>query len=276
MLADSLQAAVDTVVVVDSQANTLLDWLSFIGTFFVAAFTGGYLYYTYWIYDETKKQAKSSQKAATAAQESNQIVKRAEFYPVFDFGAGLQTGVTRPIRGTPWIENQSENIAFDVSIFYLIWQPGGEIKKAKKGGQLSSSWLSPKHNVLAGRHSVGDVQSGGEWTGQFKTKFEIMWVQTLVRFSDALDNTYYRSKRYTTTGGALKPPGFEVSHTYTTGLTPHRRYTLSREEEGNILLVPENKDYDTIDNLVAEDIPTPIRKFNESARNSTAEFLFRD
>ncbi len=79
---DTVQAVTDTMVVVQ-QSDTVLDWLSFIGTALVALFTGGYLYYTYWIYQETQKHARSaetsaqaSRKAAKASQESVEQQKR--------------------------------------------------------------------------------------------------------------------------------------------------------------------------------------------------------
>jgi len=44
---DTIEAAADTMVVIHSQSNTLLDSASFLGTLAVAVFTDGYLYYTY-------------------------------------------------------------------------------------------------------------------------------------------------------------------------------------------------------------------------------------
>ncbi|WP_103028032.1 hypothetical protein [Salinibacter altiplanensis] len=67
---DTVEAATDTMIVVQSQSDTWLDWLSFVGTALVATFTGGYLYYTYRIYQETQRQARSAEQSAEASREA--------------------------------------------------------------------------------------------------------------------------------------------------------------------------------------------------------------
>lgn len=76
-IGDTVQAVNDTMLVVKSQSDTALDWLSFIGTAVVAVFTGGYLYYTYCIYQETQKQSRSAEASAAASQEAAEASKEA-------------------------------------------------------------------------------------------------------------------------------------------------------------------------------------------------------
>jgi biopolymer transport protein ExbB/TolQ len=73
MTADSLQAASDTLVVV--QSNSWLDWASFVASVFIAGFTGGYLWYTTKIFRQTKKQAESAEESAEASREAAKATK---------------------------------------------------------------------------------------------------------------------------------------------------------------------------------------------------------
>lgn len=155
------------------------------------------------------------------------------------------------------------------------------MSEAKKRGDLERyrrprKSLSEERNLRAGRHNAGDLQVDDHWKDAFEPKFSVARLKAVITFSDALNNTYYRSDRYHGTGDSAGPRRLGASRTYTTGLTPAPKYTLSNEGNGNVVLVPENVAYASLENLVSEDVPTPVRKFNEAAPGSTAGIVFGD
>lgn len=139
---DTLQAVADTMIVAQ-QSDTALDWLSFIGTALVAGFTGGYLYYTYCIYQETQKQTRSaeasaeaSQKAAQASQDSLEEQKQVNEATIDALEKRsverahpllwIDLDLTEDDRGK-WVQvdlhNQSDLPALDVSVFVIADYP---------------------------------------------------------------------------------------------------------------------------------------------------------
>lgn len=69
-VADSLQAAQDTLVLVQAQSTSWLEWASFVVSLLIAGFTGGYLWYTMGIFEKTETQAEAAQESAEASQEA--------------------------------------------------------------------------------------------------------------------------------------------------------------------------------------------------------------
>lgn len=61
--ADSLQAVQDTLVIVQAQSTSWLEWASFAVSLLIAGFTGGYLWYTMGIFEKTEEQAGAAQES---------------------------------------------------------------------------------------------------------------------------------------------------------------------------------------------------------------------
>jgi hypothetical protein len=80
---DSLQTVRDTLVIVQAESTSWLEWVSLGVSVLIAGFTGGYLCYTIGIFEKTEEQAwaaresaKASRKAAKASKESLEEQKR--------------------------------------------------------------------------------------------------------------------------------------------------------------------------------------------------------
>jgi hypothetical protein len=247
-LADTVQTAVDTVYVMQSEATDtgFPVWLTAVSTtlYFVA---------TCFIFWKTWEQADAAETSAEAAVEANKVVARSQFYPSLD----MEVDGTYNITG--WLVNVqikplSENPALDTAVFCKVKEVrtfAGDDDLKEQEEQLV--WHS--HSLRLGDLTEGEVYP------TFQTSRDVQVMSILLRFTDVLSNTYYLLRQYGPINREEKP---ELIREWSTGLSAHPKY-MPEHENGNVILRP--REFREVKDPY-EDPPEPIRLFNRFGRNT--------
>jgi hypothetical protein len=259
VVSDSLQATRDTLVLVQAQSTSWLEWVSLGVSVLIAGFTGGYLWYTMGIFKKTEEQADAAQNAAAASVGSNTIQKRAHFYPTFDMELRSHGMEFRSL--VPTVISADDNAIVNSYLYVLVEYEKAEFSRGNFGRRIYAN--GDKHALLWGE-GLGNITS--EETRHIEAKRQIKSAHFLLRFSDALMNTYYRYQHF-----KIEPRDKKVAQPYstkTTELNPTEEYTEHVVEDG-IYFVPES---DVLNNdggrirtreEAKEGKPEPVRVFSE-------------
>lgn len=271
-VSDSLQVSLDTLQVLEMQSDTMLvadaDSTPLLKrpSFYVAVFTGVYMVVTGLIFWKTRKQAEAAQKsmeasweAAKASQESNTIQKRANFYPTFDME--LKSHGMKFTSLVPKVISVDDNAIVNAHLFVLVEYEKTVFNRVNFGHRVYAG--EDKHALLWGK-GLGNITS--EETCRIKAKRQIKGAHFLLRFSDALMNTYYRYQHF-----QIEKRDKRVAQPYetiTTEMDPVEEYTTHPGEKG-IYFVPQSdiggSDGSTIRTReeAKKGQPEPVRVFSE-------------
>lgn len=259
-LTDTLQTAVDTVYFTQSEL-TETDW----PVVLTAVSTTLYFVATCFIFWKTWEQAQATKTTAEASVEANKIAKRVEFFPEFDLRADTKKGSTTVQTVPIKIESISQSVIYNVALFYLIDLSTSQLERARRFAGIQE-YLQNGAKRLAGYEKLDNVKNAAHRT--ITCEVPISKFLLLIRFSDAIQNTYYRSATYAATDDTKGPPQLELSSQMSTELTSWPIYRIRIGIEGNIFLSPF-EDYKTPYSNLPEEVPEPVQRFNEASHGQT-------
>ena len=281
---DSLQAARDTVVILQAQSNSWLDWASFVVSLLIAGFTGGYLWYTMGIFEKTEEQAKAARESAKASRRSleeqrsrNQQRRLERSHPLVwvDFNLSIdeesKDGIDLEFRNGSALP--AMGISGVVISMYSPWYCDWHTLKLKSDVDVPNLQLniSREYGIYT-KFSMGGIESHSSTKLHFKYPIIPKGIDLLFQYKDIHGNHYGRIFWAKAIPESIPRPGNNIHHsdaieTYSsTGVLPHgireiEPIVWESDLDGEYLLL--KKDAET-------DSPTDVV---ERYRNQTDEFI---
>ena len=303
-VADSLQAVRDTVVIVQAQSNSWLDWVSLGVSVLIAGFTGGYLWYTMGIFEKTEKQAEAAQESAEASRKSleeqrrvNQQRRIERSHPLvwvdFELTQNEKLGEHLHVK----VRNGSNIPAMGISGVlvatyspsYCDWQ---RIKLESEVDVVNLHFDETKDFGFRTVFTMGGIESNS--TTSFRFKYPVLpeSVDLLFQYQDIHENHYGRIFWAKAVSSSRPRPGDSLRYSdeiedYTvTGVIPHGIREMepvvwkSNSEDNKYLLLQKDSDTDSPKEVVSEyigyndEFVEGLSVINGRLPNTVSSFLF--